>query len=122
MALSAFRIKRRLLDVVADDIRARGVPLASLDTDSAWQMRQPACQVRMMPNALSFGEHERHFYPTLFRWRLQNGSSHAMVLLPVVVGEGRAVREDTMAALDRLVPAILSTAELWNDREDMLAR
>lgn len=87
---------------------SRDLGVSSIENDHAWGFLQEPYAYRMVPNSLNLGQHERAFYPFLFRWKMRDGRRFAVKLEPPIVGEGRRSRQDDQWIIGQLIQAIRS--------------
>jgi hypothetical protein len=111
------------LELFGAQLRHADYPVATVEADRDWQMRQKPVEVRMVPRPMSSGMMPVHFYPTLFRWRLLSGARFCMALNPVIRsrGQGPYFEEDGLAMLAKVREAIIQTcvddgASVWKGR------
>ena len=77
-------------------LRARGVPIAKLETDNLWSIQQEPtlCEsIRPMPWPFEEERVTVEFYPTMFRFRLDSGERGA-IWFPPNITDGPRPRED----------------------------
>lgn len=96
-----------MLDILKRALRAQGVPVRNIEADEIHPQTWDAVDVDESP--LSFGSGPyRRFYRTLFRWRLDDGSGGALLMMPVLRGRAGHVWQDHVAMAQALGKAILA--------------
>jgi hypothetical protein len=89
-----------MLNLVMNAAKSEGVGLMRLDEDMTHpQVARPVDVVRLPWGGV------RRFYPRLFRWRLRDGSLHAILLHPKLIG----AKEDWVDMGRRLTEAVIAS-------------
>lgn len=99
-----------ITDLLKQDLRRAGVPLAHVEDDVSWQMRQKPVEFRSVPKPMGLGMMSVGFYPHLFRWRMDDGRSFATVVNPVLRERGPWFEEDGIAMGRKLWDAIMASS------------
>lgn len=110
--LASAEVADGLTQLLLRSLRAKGIPVVTIERDERWAMMQEPVAVRMVPKPIGTGAGvmPQHFYRSLFRWKMDDGQRFSVALDPIIRKRGRYYEVDGIGLLGKLAGHIRTSA------------